>query len=316
MKKNLGVFLCSIYMLQNATYFAPKNADKFICKYCQYKCCKPSDWNRHVLTLKHQNATKMLQNATYFTPKSANLICCDNCNKKFKHTSSMYRHKNKCNINKLLTCKNSEDTLVNFLMKENSELKGLILDVCKNTNNQIINTTTNTNNNVNSNNKTFNLNVFLNEHCKDAMNITEFVDSLQIQLSDLENVGKLGYVNGISKIIINKLNALDETKRPIHCTDSKREILYIKDENRWEKYNDNNNKIRKVIKRIAHKNCKLIPEFKEKHPDCNKSESRYSDQYNKMIVEAMGGSGDNNVEKEDKIIKNIAKEVQINKSIY
>ena len=228
----------------------------------------------------------------------------------------MYRHKNKCNINNCLTGTNSKDNLVNFLMKEKSELKGLILDVCKNSNNQI-NNTTNTNNNVNSNNKTFNLNIFLNEHCKDAMNITDFVDSLQLQLSDLENVGKLGYVNGISKIIINNLNALDETKRPIHCTDSKREVLYIKDENKWEKDNDNNNnKIRKVIKKIAHKNCKLLPEFKEKHPDCNKSDSRYSDQYNKMIVEAMGGSGDNDKDKEDKIIKNIAKEVQINKSIY
>jgi hypothetical protein len=170
--------------------------------------------------------------------------------------------------------------------------------------------------NINSNNKTFNLNLFLNETCKDAMNITDFVDSLKLQLSDLENVGKLGYVNGISNIIVKKLNSLDENKRPIHCADKKREVLYVKDQDKWEKENENNNKIRKAIKKIANKNMLLISEFKEKHPDCIKYSSPYSDQYNKIIVESMGGSGDNDLEKENKIIKNIAKVVNIDKNIY
>jgi len=168
--------------------------------------------------------------------------------------------------------------------------------------------------NNNSHNKTFNLNVFLNEQCKDAMNITDFVDSLKLQLSDLENVGKLGFVEGISNIIVKNLNALDVHKRPVHCSDSKREVMYIKDEDKWEKENDDKVKLRKVIKKIAHKNSKLLPQFKEKHPDCNKSDSKYSDQYNKLIIEAMGGSGDNDIEKEDKIIRKIAKEVTIDKN--
>jgi hypothetical protein len=164
-----------------------------------------------------------------------------------------------------------------------------------------------------TNNKTFNLNVFLNETCKDAMNIMDFVDSLKLQLSDLENVGKIGYVEGISNIIVKNLNSLDETMRPVHCTDSKREVMYVKDENKWEKENENKQKIRKAIKHIAHKNTRLLSEFTKKYPDCIKSDSRYSDQYNKIIVEAFGGKGDNDLEKEDKIIRNIAKQVTIDK---
>jgi len=170
------------------------------------------------------------------------------------------------------------------------------------------------NNNINSNNKTFNLNVFLNEHCKDAMNIMDFVDSVKLQLDDLENVGKLGFIEGISSIIVKNLKALDVHKRPVHCSDSKREVMYIKDENKWEKENDTNNKkLRKAIKYIAHKNSKMLPVFKSKYPDCGKSESKQSEQYSKLVIEAMGGKGDNDTEKEDKIIKNIAKVVIIDK---
>jgi hypothetical protein len=167
--------------------------------------------------------------------------------------------------------------------------------------------------NNNSHNKTFNLNVFLNEQCKDAMNIMEFVDSLKLQLVDLENVGKLGFVEGISNIIVKNLQALDVHKRPVHCSDSKREVMYIKDEDKWEKENDEKLKLRKAIKRIANKNSRLLPVFKQKHPDCGKSESAFSDQYNKLIIEAMGGSGNEDFDNENKIIKKIAKEVTINK---
>ena len=145
------------------------------------------------------------------------------------------------------------------------------------------------------------------------MNIMDFVDSVKLQLSDLEKVGEIGFVEGISNIIVKNLKALDVEKRPVHCTDSKREVLYIKDDNKWEKEEHKNNRIRKVIKYIAHKNSKLLPQFREKYPDCNKSQSIQSDQYNKLIIEAMGGSGDNEIEKEDKIIKNISKIVTIDK---
>ena len=129
---------------------------------------------------------------------------------------------------------------------------------------------------------------------------------------DLENVGKLGYVNGISNIIIKNLKELDIEKRPVHCTDKKRETMYIKDENKWEK-DDENNKICKAIKRVVSKNQRLIPKFKEVHPDCNTYHSKYNDQYNKLIFESCGGSGDNDLEKEEKIIKNISKNVLVDK---
>jgi hypothetical protein len=187
-----------------------------------------------------------------------------------------------------------------------NKIIGSFHEVIKNgTNNTLIN-------NI-SNNKTFNLNVFLNEQCKDAMNIMDFVDSLKLQLSDLESVGKLGFVEGISNIIVKNLNAMDIHKRPVHCSDSKRDVMYVKDEDRWEKENENKIKLRKAIKYIAHKNSKMLPEFKTKYPDCGQSTSKKSDQYNKLIIEAMGGSGDNDLEKEDKIIKNIAKGVIIEK---
>jgi hypothetical protein len=196
------------------------------------------------------------------------------------------------------------------VVKQNQELTNKIVDICKN--NQTNNIS---NSNINSNNKTFNLQLFLNETCKDAMNISDFVDSLQLQLSDLENVGKLGYVEGISSIIVKSLNALDETERPIHCTDKKRETFYIKDENKWEKEDIEKNKIKKVIKKIACKNQRLLMKYKEEHPGCNYSESKFSDQYSKLVIEAMGGAGNNDTEKEEKIIGKIAKEVTIDKKI-
>jgi hypothetical protein len=199
-------------------------------------------------------------------------------------------------------------------MKENSEFKELIVEqnkmvmkMCEKTSSSI------TNSNINSNNKTFNLNVFLNEHCKDAMNITDFVDSLKLQLSDLESVGKLGFVEGITNIIVKNLKALDVHKRPVHCSDSKREVMYIKDADKWEKENEDKKNLRKAIKKIAHKNSKLLPIFKEKYPDCVYSDSKKSDHYNKLIIEAMGGSGNEDFDNENKIIKKIAREVTIDK---
>jgi hypothetical protein len=174
------------------------------------------------------------------------------------------------------------------------------------------NTTNNTNIN-NSHNKTFNLQFFLNETCKDAMNIMDFVDSIKIQLTDIESIGQLGFVNGMSKLIIKNLKALDENMRPVHCSDPKRESLYVKDSNVWEKEDSDNKKIKKAIKYISHKNICAIPEWKAKYPDCIYSDSKKSDQYNHIIIESMGGPGDNDSEKADKIVKKIAREVTIDK---
>ena len=200
------------------------------------------------------------------------------------------------------------------LIKETSEFKNLMveqqnmmMEVIKNGTN--IN---NSNNTTNSHNKAFNLNFFLNETCKDAMNINDFVESIKLQVSDLENVGEVGFVEGISNIIVKNLNALDVTKRPIHCTDKKREIIYIKDENVWEK-DESQCKMRRMIKKVVSKNQRLIPKFKEQYPDYNKYHSKTSDKYNKLIIESMGGSGDNDAEKEDKIVRNIVKNVVVEK---
>jgi len=195
------------------------------------------------------------------------------------------------------------------LIKETAEFKTLMIEQ-QNMMLEVIKNGTNNNNNntTNSHNKAFNLNFFLNETCKDAMNIMDFVDSIKLQLCDLERVGEFGFVDGISNIIIKNLKELDVTERPIHCTDKKREVLYVKDENKWEK-DEEKNKMKKAIKRVANKNIRLLPSFKEKYPDCNKSTSNHSDQYNKIIVESM----DTDADSENKIIAKISKEVIVKK---
>jgi hypothetical protein len=302
------------------TDILPKKTPKnFNCDICDFVSCNKKDYRRHIMTPKHQNTAKILQNTDVFTPKNPkktpdDLSYCFNCDcgKSYKHRQSLFNHIKNYPNHQYINTKLNESELILTLLNQNNQLQNQILDLCKERNSLAIN---NTNGHINSHNKTFNLNVFLNEHCKDAMNITDFVDSVKLQLSDLENMGRLGYVEGISNIIVKNLKEMDIHKRPVHCSDSKREVMYIKDEDKWEKENDEKIKLRKAIKKIAHNNSKLIPKFKEKHPDCNKSDSKFADQYNKLIIEALGGSGDNDVEKEDKIIKKIAKEVIIDKSI-
>jgi hypothetical protein len=191
-----------------------------------------------------------------------------------------------------------------YLMKDNSEMKTMMMEVIKNGTHNITHT--------NSHNKAFNLQFFLNETCKDAMNITDFVNSLQLQLSDLERVGELGYVEGISKIIINNLKDLDITLRPVHCTDKKRETIYVKDENKWEK-DEEKKKMHKLVRKVADKNARMLPKFKERYPDYKKSSSNMSDQYNKILIESMGGPGENDYDKEEKIIKMVSKEIIVEK---
>ena len=297
------------------TQKSQKSPNHFYCEKCDYNTSKKSDYNKHLLTAKHKNVDVLLTNVAANSQNVAEQDYSCDCGKKYSHRQSLYVHKKKCNNinNNNDNNTNNNDKLVEYLMKENTELKHMIIDVCKN-----INSSQNNNsfNHTNSHNKTFNLQFFLNETCKDAMNIMDFVESVKLKLSDLEKVGEIGYVDGISNIIVENLNALDETKRPVHCTDTKREVLYIKDDNKWEKEDEDKNKMRKVIKKIAYKNQRLLPEFKKEHPDCGKYHSKYSDQYNKLVVESMGGSGNNDLEKEDKIIKKIAKEVTINKSNF
>ena len=296
-----------------------KNSKKLInysCEVCDFNTSNKNDYNRHLQTKKHK-----INDFQCFSMENTqkNSFSCK-CGKIYKDNSGLWRHKQKCNYNEeniieevneiINTSEPTDKELIMLLIKENNEFKNIMMKVLENGTHNT--TTTHTN----SHNKSFNLQFFLNETCKDAMNIMDFVDSVKLQLSDLECVGKLGYVDGISNIIVKNLKALDVHKRPVHCTDSKREILYIKDDDKWEKEDEENKKIRKVIKKIATKNACLLPKFKEAHPDCSKSTSKFSDQYNKIIVESMGGSGDNDLEKEDKIIKNVAKQVIIDKEKY
>ena len=278
---------------------------EFYCDKCDYTCSKKSCWSQHLLTAKHAKANLGLMPAN-------KEYACENCNKIFCHQSSYCRHKNKCQTQIISTPNEPTDKeLILLLLKEHTKIaeqNSELLEVIKNGTHN----TTNSHNTI-TNNKTFNLQFFFNETCKDAMIIMDFVDSIKLQLTDLENVGKLGYVAGISNIITSNLKALDVSQRPIHCADQKREVLYIKDENKWEKEDDEKKKIKRAINRVVSKNQRLIPKFKEAHPDCNKAASRYSDQYNKLIMEAMGGRGDNDAEKEAKIIRNITTVTTIDK---
>ena len=298
-----------------------KTCKKYFCESCDYNTMRKSSYETHLLTSKHQKSIISNENNANLA-KTCNQFVCQTCNTTYKDNSGLWRHKKKCSsdsdpiINETKPFELTQETML-AILKQNSEFQQMFLEQNKtilelSKNSCITNNTTHTN----SHNKTFNLQFFLNETCKNAMNINDFVDSLQLQLSDLEKVGQMGYIEGISNIIIKNLNAMDITERPIHCTDKKRETMYIKDEDKWEKEDLNKVKMHKMVRKVANKNIHLIQDFKEKFPDCIKSSSKYSDKYNKIIVESMGGTGDNEFEKEEKIIKKVAREVLIDKEMH
>ena len=306
----------------------------FVCNFCDYICSKKYNFDRHLLSTRHLKSTvsNTLATKNEEIEQENKLLpyCCDICNKRYSDRTGLWRHKNKkeCKKNESIIEEKNEvislykntlsdkDDLIISLLKQNAELiKGqqdMIIKISENGINSMnhSNNTTHTN----SHNKAFNLQFFLNETCKEAMNIGEFVDSIKMELCDLENVGEKGYIEGISNIIVKNLKALDITQRPVHCTDKKREVVYIKDDDKWEK-DEEKTKMHKLIKKIVAKNHKMIPKFKDEHPDCLTYHSKYSDQYHKIVYESMGGKGDNDFEKNEKIIKNILKEVVVNKNI-
>ena len=290
----------------------PKNCSKYFCEKCDYGTSKKSSYDDHILTTKHQKSMFSNQNLPKTCSKPDQQFTCDNCNKIYKDNSGLWRHKKICNknvTNDLL----QKDNLIEYLIKENAEFKTLIIELIKKdtltSNDTII-----SNNTINSNNTAFNLNFFLNETCKDALNIGEFVDSIKVQLTDLEIFGHSGYVDGVSKILIKNLNELETCKRPIHCSDFKREVLYIKDDNKWSKENDDKLVIKKAIRDVSNKNIKQITEWTNLNPDCKKSDSRKNDQYLKIVMNSMsGGSNEEQCNNVEKIIKNITKSVIIEK---
>lgn len=279
-----------------------KNADKFVCKHCHFVCSKKSNYDIHLLTLKHQNASLYCKN-------NAERFDCI-CGNTYKHRQSLYNHKKKCqkspkNATEEKTIEPNVTELLLKLLQENMEIqKQLIIQSKEPT---IINNNNTTNNH-------FNLNVYLNETCKDAINLKEFIDGLEVKLNDLEYTAKLGYSEGVSRIFIKGLNELDVNKRPIHCSDLKRETLYIKDENMWHKEDANKSHLTAAIKRIGKKNMMQIFEWQKKYPEYNDPSSRENDNYQKMIYNAMSGISTEEQETNmQKIIKKIIKETVIEK---
>ena len=324
-------------------FLSNKSSVKFSCEMCDYKSCRKSQYERHLLTAKHDLETRKHLVNQKVQPE----IRCNNCHKLYKNRSGLWKHNKICIYSEDAESQQSimtdlgetpssqnKDSIITLLLKENTEIKNIILDVVKSNTDNILdvvksntdmqkqmldmfknNAINVTNNNIHSNshNKTFNLHFFLNEQCKDAMNISDFANSFELQLSDLESVGELGYVEGITKIMVDKLNSMDIYKRPIHCSDAKREILYVKDDNKWAKEERNNPKLRYAIKTISFRNMKLAALWSDTYPESQNGESHLSDTYLKIIKESTGGNGELSFS-EDKIIRRIAKEILIDKN--
>jgi hypothetical protein len=336
----------------------PKNTELFNCENCDFKCCKQSEWNRHILRPKHIKLEKNMKKTPKDAKKHACIKCdfvcskqsdwdrhilrskhlrmvneeknaehtCFKCSRSYQHNSGLWKHLKTCNIKEnIIDIKNDTVTedknIIELLIKENSEIKNIVLDMvksntelqkqmmdmCKNT------STTHINSHNHSNNKTFNLQFFLNEQCKDAMNISEFVNTFELQLSDLESVGDLGYVEGMTKIIVDKLNGMDVYKRPMHCSDAKRETLYVKDADVWTKEERHNPKLRQAIKNVTFRNMKLVATWSDANPESKDHESKLNDKYMDLVIQSTGGKG-NIIDSENKIIRRIAKEIIIGKN--
>lgn len=309
-----------------------KKEGDFYCEQCDYLCFRKYDFKKHISTIKHKNQileTKIETLTSRKGSKKKDFDC--HCGKVFLSKSGLWKHTKMCISSSPpvmaqqvdMAILNDKDIILE-LIKQNQEFKELIIDQTNKLseqNKQMIEIAQNpkfNNCNNNSNNKItnnrFNLNVFLNETCKDAMNINDFVEGIKISLTDLENVGSLGYVEGITKIILNNLKQLDITKRPIHCSDIKREIIHIKDNNAWEKEEEEKTKLNNVIKTITNKNIRMLPEWKTANPHYRDTENKLNDTYMKIVNESMGGCNDEKDEKNyNKIIKKIAQETTIEK---
>ena len=306
---------------------------KFRCDCCYYYTSNKKDYEKHLLTLKHQK----VMDGSNMEVEEVNKIpiyTCE-CSKTFKTHGGLWKHKKTCvkiNNTNLVNndtepdVKNSnnnasdKDELINYLIKENQEFKNMILEIVKSDSYNQGNNNNNNNNNTlnhshnNSNNKTFNLNFFLNETCKDAMNMKDFIQSLEMSLPELEKMGDVGFAEGMSRVFVDRLNQLDVTKRPIHCSDVKREIIHIKDENKWEKDNANLDRLRKIIKQLTIKNILRVDDWKKANQGCTEYNSRKNDQYLRINMEAIGPVDDTDVKRDfGKIIRRVAENTAIEK---
>jgi len=303
-----------------------KVANVFCCEICYYSTSKKPDYSKHCLTAKHINATKISQKVDDL----ADGFCCE-CGNIYKHRQGLVKHKKKCQSISNETsweCPSSSNltsVMVMEIIKENKEIKNLLFEQQKE-NSMLMNkmveisqnaltipttiNNTNNNNNNNTTNNQFNLNFFLNETCKDAINFTDFIDKIQVTDNDLENNAKMGFVEGITKIIMDNLRQLELTNRPIHCTDVKRETIYVKDEDQWEK-DHSKEVLQKGIQEITRKNMCQLTEWRENNPEYDNLETELGEK--SIVMQQSSMAGGNRDKFYPKIIKNIAKETIIEK---
>jgi len=306
-----GHFLIlSKYNNEMATKNNAKICSRFFCEKCDYKTNKKSSYDIHILSIKHNATTQNL-------PTCKKYICTI-CSKAFNDRAGLWRHeKMPCepqeSSSETTNHHNEPPDFTMKLIEQNQELIKQLVELSKNQTNNITNNTNNSNNSNNSNNNTsFNLNFYLNDTCKDALNMNEFVDSLVLNLNDLEETVRVGYANGISKIFINGLKKLDVCKRPLHCSDAKRSTLYVKNADQWIKETDEKPILTKAIKQVANKNIQNIFEWQKKNPEYRDPESKQNDRYNKLICETMSGSTtEEQLKNYEKIVSNVVKEVSI-----
>jgi len=282
----------------------------FECKKCNYNTSSRKDYNKHLLTAKHQKE----MNGNEWHSK---IPTCEYCEKTFKTASGLWKHKRNCyqaqeyQEEPIEILNNSSDisVLTNTMMqliKQNQEFKEIIIELSKK------DTTTN-NNNTTNNNQKFNLNFFLNNTCKDAMNMSDFIENMDINFEDIENIGKNGYVIGMTEMILSRMKNLDVTKRPVHCTDLKRETMYIKDNNEWEKDTPDNKKLHKMMSIISKRNYSTIPQWRDEHPECQNMQHPHCDFSVDMLRNVLGDVGEGQIKLDNKVIKNISKHIIVDK---
>jgi hypothetical protein len=340
----------------------PKNQPKFYCKNCDYGTYKKTNYNTHIISIKHKRVTdnyikgqkpaEIQPTISKHLSEPENFIC--SCGKEYKHRQGLWRHRKTCStehtvpsdatsllpfakgngsssdipIELILEVIKQSKEVQNVLIEQNKELQTKLLEKenkLLEKENQLLEQNEKYNeqilelakkpNIINSNNtNTFNLNVFLNEKCKDAMNIVDFINSLQLTTDDFETTGRLGFVNGISKIFISQLKKVDIVSRPLHCTDLKRETLYIKDNNKWEKDNEEKKKLKWAVNRIAQLNLNQIQQWQQKYPDCIENNTPANEKFTELALVALGGRGEEEIEKfNEKIMKNVIKEIVVDK---
>ena len=297
---------------------SPKNPLIFECLVCDYKCSNKKDFKKHLTTVKHKRLTNTDINIP-INPQSTDGFNCD-CGKSYKHRQSLHKHQLKCKFVKKTEEEEKEEENEVNLDDDNISYKNLLIQSMKE-NSLLREELTETrkeimgmvpligNNNNNTTNNNFNLNLFLNETCKDALNITDFINSLRLQLKDIEYTTDNGHVKGITNIFHNALSNMEENKRPLHCTDLKREVLYIKDNDEWH-IDEDKDKLKEAVQTVTNKNISNTGKWLEKYPDHNKAESKDFEKYIKMTTNIMGTGEEG---EQNKIVKNILKEVTIEK---